>query len=62
MVSTPNLDELKEACNSSRLEHCYQFLFMQEAAENEGLFPFSRKNVMLYVVGCIDIGNCFKRA
>lgn len=36
MSSTPNFDELKKDCNSDRLEHCYRFLFMQEAAENEG--------------------------
>lgn len=36
MVSTPNFEELKEACGSNRLEHCFRFLFMQEASENEG--------------------------
>ena len=36
MSSTPNFDELKNDCNSDRLEHCYRFLFMQEAAENDG--------------------------
>ena len=36
MSSTPNFDELKNDCNSDRLEHCYRFLFMKEAAENDG--------------------------
>lgn len=35
MASTPNFDELKAACNSSRLEHCFRFLFMQDANEAE---------------------------
>ena len=33
--STPNFDELKEACNSDRLEHCFRFFFMKEVGENE---------------------------
>ena len=36
MSSTPNFGKLKNDCNSDRLEHCYRFLFMQEAAENDG--------------------------
>ena len=35
MGETPNFDDLKVECNSHRLEHCFRFLFMQEAAENE---------------------------
>ena len=35
MGETPHFDDLKVQCNSNRLEHCFCFLFMQEAAENE---------------------------
>ena len=34
-VSTPNFYELKSACNSDRLEHCFRFMFMQDASEND---------------------------
>ena len=35
MAGTPNFDQLKVACNSNRLEHCFRFLFMEDAAVNE---------------------------
>lgn len=35
MSRTPNFDDLKEDCNSNRLEHCFCYSFMQELAENE---------------------------
>ena len=35
MSSTPNFDEVKEACNSDRLEHCFRFLFMKDLREND---------------------------
>ena len=35
MVATPTIDQLKVACNSNRTEHCFCYLFMQEAAETE---------------------------
>ena len=40
MAFTPNFDELKEQCNSNRLEHCFRFLFMQEASHNDGFITF----------------------
>lgn len=43
MSYTPNFDELKEACNSNRLEHCFRYLFMQEAEENEGFIVLLRE-------------------
>lgn len=35
MVSTPNFQQLKDACGSNELHHCFQFLFLQEKADNE---------------------------
>ena len=35
MAATPNFDQLKAVCNSNRLEHCFHFLFMKDAAVNE---------------------------
>ena len=35
MAHTPNFDDLKEECNSDRLEHCFRYFFMQLADENE---------------------------
>lgn len=35
MSSTPMLDQLKFACNSDRTEHCFRFLFMQDAGQTE---------------------------
>ena len=35
MASTSSFDQLKVACNSNRLEHCFRFLFMEELAKNE---------------------------
>lgn len=35
MSSTPNFDELKEDCNSNRLQDCFRYLFTREAAEND---------------------------
>ena len=35
MAMTPTIDQLKVDCNSNRTEHCFRFLFMQDAAEAE---------------------------
>ena len=40
MAFTPNFDDLKERCNSNRLEHCFRFLFMQHASHNDGFITF----------------------
>ncbi|PWA96705.1 hypothetical protein CTI12_AA036280 [Artemisia annua] len=42
MVSTPNFDELKVACGSDEVKHCFKFLFVQEESEHSG---FIRKLV-----------------
>ena len=37
MVSTPNFEQLKEACGSNEIRHCFQFLCLQEEGDNERL-------------------------
>ena len=37
MGSTPNLNELKKACDSDKLHHALRLLFLYEEADNEGL-------------------------
>ena len=35
MGHTPNFDDLKEECNSNKLEHCFSYMFTQEMIDNE---------------------------
>lgn len=54
MVSTPNFDQLKEACGSDELHHAFKFLFIQEQGENEGF-------IMLLGKKCDDVRRRLER-
>ena len=48
MAGTPNFEQLKDACGSGELHHAFQFLFLQEEAENDGF-------IMLLGEKCDDV-------
>ena len=49
MADTPNFNDLKEECNSNRLENCFHFLFMQEMVENESFVELLVEECQLVV-------------
>lgn len=40
MGGRPNIDQLKQACGSNQLQHCFKYLFVQEWKENEALIMY----------------------